>query len=70
MEVFKLKEGEEFIELNNLLKRFNWVASGGEAKVAIKEGKVTVNGEIELRVRKKMHKGDTATFDSEEGKVE
>jgi ribosome-associated protein len=70
MEVFKLKEGEEFIELNNLLKRFNWVASGGEAKVAIKQGNVTVNGEVETRVRKKMHAGDTVNFGTEEGKVE
>jgi ribosome-associated protein len=70
MEVFKLKEGEEFIELNNLLKRLNWAASGGEAKVAIKGGKVIVNGAVETRVRKKMHSGDTVNFDNEEGKVE
>lgn len=69
METFKLKEDEEFIELNNLLKALNWVASGGEAKVVIKEGKVIVNNEIELRVRRKMRTGDTFGFDGEEGKV-
>lgn len=70
MEVFKLKENEEYIELNNLLKRFSWVASGGEAKSVIKEGKITVNGETELRVRKKMRAGDSVKFGDKEGKVE
>ena len=70
MEVFKLKEGEAYIELNNLLKRFNWVASGGEAKTMIKEGQVTVNGEAETRVRKKMFAGDTVIFGEKEGTVQ
>ncbi len=70
MEVFKLKEAESYIELNNLLKRFNWVASGGEAKTVIKEGHVTVKGEVETRVRKKMFAGDTVNFGEKEGKVE
>lgn len=70
MEIFKLKEGEAFIELNNLLKILNWVSSGGEAKAVIKEGKVTVNGEVETRVRKKMRAGETFAFGQEKGKVE
>lgn len=70
MELFKLKEDEEFIELNNLLKRWSWVASGGEAKAVIKQGDVIVNGEVELRVRKKMRKGDSVKHGENEGKVE
>lgn len=70
MEVFKLKESEEFIELNNLLKRFGWVVTGGEAKMKIKKGEVSVNGEVETRVRKKMRSGDEVTFGKEKGKVE
>ena len=69
MEIFNLKEGEEYIELNNLLKRFNWVGSGGEAKVMIKHGEVTVNDEVEKRVRKKMRSGDTVEFGGQKGKV-
>jgi len=69
MEVFILKEGELYIELNNLLKRFSWVASGGEAKILIKEGEVRVNGEVETRVRKKMYSGDTVALDDMEGKI-
>jgi len=69
MEEFKLKESEEYIELNNLLKRLGWVATGGEAKMMIKEGKITVNGEVEKRVRKKMRVGDVAKQGESEGKV-
>lgn len=70
MEKFKLKQGEEYIELNNLLKILNWVASGGEGKTAIREGKVSVNGEVESRIRKKMRSGDTVSFDGEHGTVQ
>ncbi len=69
MEIFKLKASEEYIELNSLLKIFNWVASGGEAKMVIKEGEVYVNGEQETRVRKKMRTNDVVTFASNKGKV-
>lgn len=70
MEVFKLKKDEEYIELNNLLKALNWVASGGEGKMAIREAKVIVNGEVESRIRKKMRSGDTVTFDGDQCTVE
>ncbi len=70
METFKLKASSEYIELNNLLKTFGWVATGGEAKMAIKQGEVIVNSEVETRVRKKMRTGDTVTFGDEQGKIE
>lgn len=70
MEIFKLKEGEEYIELNSLLKVFKWVSSGGEGKMAIRASKVFVNGEVESRIRKKMRAGDTVKFEEDEGKVE
>ena len=54
MTQFKLKEGQEYIELNNLLKRLDLVSSGGEAKHIIKSGVVKVNGEFETRVRNKI----------------
>jgi ribosome-associated protein len=70
MELFKLKESEEYIELNNLIKRFGGVTTGGEAKMAINQGEVKVNNEVETRVRKKMRSGETVAYGSEEGKVE
>lgn len=47
----------EFVELNKLLKFENIVASGGEAKHAIASGLVTVDGEVETRVRRKLVAG-------------
>lgn len=70
MESFNLRPGEEYIELNNLLKAFGWVATGGEAKIRIDNGEVTVNGEIETRKRKKMKVGDMVEFEGQKGKVE
>jgi ribosome-associated protein len=48
----------EFIELDNLLKVMRIVASGAEAKHKILAGSVKVNGQVEMRVRRKLHRGD------------
>lgn len=69
MEQFKLKEGEEYIELNNLLKALGWVSTGGEAKIRIDQGDVAVNGEIETRKRKKMRIGDEVMLEDQQAKV-
>ena len=61
MEDFELK-GTEFIELNNLLKVTGLCSSGGEAKMVISEGLVTVDGEVELRKRCKIRTGQVVEF--------
>lgn len=48
----------EFVELNKLLKFENVVMSGGEAKQIIGAGLVTVDGEVEERVRRKLVAGN------------
>jgi len=53
---FKLEN--EYIELYKLLKLLDLVDSGAEAKLLIAEGYVTRNGNIELRKRAKLIKGD------------
>ena len=53
------------VELYKILKFEGLVASGGEAKVVIADGQVTVNGEVETRKRKKIVSGDTIVFGSE-----
>ena len=53
---FTLKD--EYIELYKLLKVLDLVDSGGEAKMIISQGYVSRNGEIELRKRAKIIKGD------------
>lgn len=50
------------IELCQFLKFGGLVESGGEAKFAINEGLVLVNGEVEPRKRKKLLPGDVVTF--------
>ncbi|QDT61241.1 ribosome-associated protein [Stieleria bergensis] len=46
------------IRLDDLLKRLGWVESGGQAKVFIQDGQVSVNGQTETRRRKQLFVGD------------
>lgn len=62
MDDFKL-EGEEFIELDNLLKVTGLCDSGGLAKTVIAEGRVTVDGHVELRRRCKLRTGQVVEFE-------
>ena len=48
----------EYIQLNQLLKLENAVSTCGEAKALIEQGKVSVNGQVESAVRKKIRSGD------------
>lgn len=48
----------EFITLSQLLKMTDWIQSGGQAKFAVKELKITVNGEIENRRGRKLYNND------------
>jgi ribosome-associated protein len=50
------------INLTQVLKLAGWVAHGGEAKALIAEGRVRVNGEVELRKRRQMVIGDRVTI--------
>jgi ribosome-associated protein len=47
-----------YIKLDSFLKAVNAVSSGGEAKILITDGKVQVNGEVELRRGRKLYPGD------------
>ena len=62
MEEFNL-ENNEFIELNNLLKVMGLCDSGGIAKTLVAEGRVRVNGNVELRKRCKVRKGQLVEFE-------
>lgn len=50
------------IELYQLLKLADLTASGGEAKFALAQGQVRVNGLVETRKRRKIVAGDLAEF--------
>ena len=49
----------EFIKLQDLLKFANVAETGGEAKLLIQDGQVSVNGEVCLQRGKKIRPGDT-----------
>lgn len=55
----------EPIELFQLLKYEGLASSGGEAKYFIAEGQVSVNGETEIRKRRKILAGDIVEFAGE-----
>ncbi|RLA08626.1 MAG: RNA-binding S4 domain-containing protein [Gammaproteobacteria bacterium] len=52
----------EFVELYKILKFEGLTDSGGMAKQMIADGRVSVNGEIETRKRKKIIAGDKIIF--------
>ena len=52
----------DFIKLDALMKFASLVASGGEAKMAIADGLVSVNGEVCTMRGKKIRPGDTVSF--------
>ena len=60
----------DYIKLDSLLKGVNAVGSGGEAKLAIAEGLVTVNDEVELRRGRKLYPGDRVRFGGHAYRVE
>jgi ribosome-associated protein len=53
----------EFIKLDQFLKVTDTVRSGGEAKVLIRSGAVSVNGEMELRRGRKLYDQDVVAVD-------
>ena len=55
----------EFIKLDALLKFAAVVETGGDAKLIIQEGRVTVNGETCTMRGKKMRPGDKCAIDNE-----
>ena len=53
---------DNFIKLDQFLKRQGLAQSGGEAKFFITSGDVTVNGEVETRRGRKLRNGDVVEF--------
>ena len=60
----------EYIKLDSLLKGVNAAGSGGEAKLVIASGLVTVNNEVELRRGRKLYPGDLVRLGNDEFRVE
>lgn len=67
METIKLKS--EFIKLGQAIKAANLVEDGVEAKYAIQNGLVKVNGEVDIRRGRKLYEGDIVTFEGTDIKI-
>ena len=59
----------EFIKLDAFLKFAGMVGTGGEAKIRIAEGEVSVNGEVCTMRGKKLRPGDVISLGGEEIQV-
>jgi ribosome-associated protein len=57
------------VELFKILKFEGLASSGGEAKMAIGNGLVLVNGAVETQKRKKIVSGDVIEFIDEKFKI-
>lgn len=66
----KITINTDFIKLDALLKFAALVGTGGEAKIAVSEGMVRVNGEVCTMRGKKIYPGDKVSFDRFELLVE
>ncbi len=65
----QIKLREEFIKLGQALKATGLVDSGLDAKYEIQDGKVKVNGEVELQRGKKLYDGDVVDYNGEQIKI-
>ena len=59
----KISIETEYIKLDSLLKLSGLCEPGGEAKIVINEGLVSVNGEVCPMRGKKIRPGDRVSFD-------
>lgn len=57
MQTIDFELDREYVELKQLLKLTDLVASGGKAKMIIGEGQVSVDGAVELRKACKIRAG-------------
>lgn len=63
MKEIKLKD--DYIKLGQALKAAGLADSGVDAKFAVKDGLVKVNGETEYQRGKKLYDGDTVDYEGE-----
>ncbi|MCH5353231.1 MAG: S4 domain-containing protein YaaA [Acutalibacter sp.] len=68
METIKIET--EYIRLDSLLKLSGLVDTGGQAKVMIQNGEVSVNGESCTMRGKKLRPGDTVSYGEKQFQVE
>ena len=63
--VHTIKLRDDYIKLGQALKATGLVENGVDAKYAIQDGLVLVNGNTELQRGKKLYSGDIVSFEGE-----
>jgi ribosome-associated protein len=58
----QIKLRDEYIKLGQALKAAGLVDSGVEAKIVITDGKVKVNGKVEIQRGKKLYDKDVVEY--------
>ncbi len=66
MRTVDLRPGEDTIRLGQLLKLVDAVPTGAQVKDVLFSGTVRVNGELEERRGRQLHKGDVVQVDGME----
>lgn len=61
----EIKLKDDYIKLGQALKLAGLAEDGVEAKYAIQDGLVTVNGETEVRRGRKLYDGDVVNYEGE-----
>lgn len=61
--------GSDMIRLGQFLKLADLIDTGGEAKVLIAVGDVTVNGEVDMRRGRQLFPGDVVAVQGRTAKV-
>lgn len=61
----KIEINTPYIELDSFLKFTGLCYTGGEAKLVIRDGLVSVNGEICTMRKKKLYDGDCVEIDNQ-----
>lgn len=59
----KVRIRDDYIKLGQALKLAGLVGSGVDAKIAIQDGQVRVNGQVETQRGKKLALGDQVEFE-------
>jgi ribosome-associated protein len=65
----ELRPGQRTIRLDQFLKLMQVVPTGGQAKLKIQAGEVSVNGAVERRRGRKLRPGDVVRVDGREFRV-
>ena len=68
--ILKLRDGEEFIKLGQVLKATGIADSGIDAKEMIIQGLVLVDGEVETRRGRKIYDGMEVCYDDEKVRIQ